>query len=441
MKIILLAILSSVAAQEPFCPIIDDRTLTQSLDLQTSSSARNVVTNYQLYTHIQGFIRLRDFTFVQLFSWGDPIPELYDFQFSGCWRHVAKDVQFQNVNYLLSISMPALTHIEQGLVFENIDTRNLGSNVAPRLTFIGPNSLGVSLRIESNQYLNSLGSGFPVLTELPGRLYIRNNPALTDFSGLDNLICHGGIYNDDPNTYCQNCPARIINLPKCSETTKAPTSTPARVIDEVVVNPTNGQNLADYQDFYSVNSNIQLTGLQDATFNSHLASILNVGGSVLIQECSALTSMETEFPNLQSIGGNIEIHNNDALTTLGNSFESLAVFGGNLKITDNDNLEDLGKAFRLLKGITGTIEIGNNRRLDSTKFGGLEDMVCHGGIVKCENCPQSLLNKPKCGDYQLTHPTSDSTTSSSISSGAAVGVAVGLSAFILIVAGALQMLL
>ena len=83
---------------------------------------------------------------------------------------------------------------------------------------------GIALRIENNPSLVTFGNSFASLTKINGKVLIRGNEALTDFSALSDVTCHNGIHEDDPEKNCQGCPDEFINLPHCNQESPSRTS-------------------------------------------------------------------------------------------------------------------------------------------------------------------------------------------------------------------------
>ena len=111
---------------------------------------------------------------------------------------------------------PRLTRIEMDLYIGN--NRNLVTlgNAFPVLVEPGTSGgRGVSLYVQSNLALQSLGTAFASLRRIPGTLYVINNPLLTDWEALRNLECHGGAYQNNPALYCVGCPAWLLAKPQC----------------------------------------------------------------------------------------------------------------------------------------------------------------------------------------------------------------------------------
>ena len=67
----------------------------------------------------------------------------------------------------------------------------------------------------NNPALTTLGTAFESLTSLAGQIYFNLNPLLTDFEALRNLRCHGGVWENNPASFCVGCPSWLINLPRC----------------------------------------------------------------------------------------------------------------------------------------------------------------------------------------------------------------------------------
>ena len=74
-------------------------------------------------------------------------------------------------------------------------------------------SVGGYFVIAGNDRFTTI-TGFNHLSSVGGEFSIRHVRRGTVFSGLSNLTCHGGFNGADPY-YCQNCPARLLNLPRC----------------------------------------------------------------------------------------------------------------------------------------------------------------------------------------------------------------------------------
>ena len=110
---------------------------------------------------------------------------------------------------------PRLTRIEMDLYIGN--NRNLVTlgNAFPVLVEPGTSGgRGVSLYVQSNLALQSLGTAFASLRRIPGTLYVINNPLLTDWEALRNLECHGGAYQNNPALYCVGCHAWLLAKPQ-----------------------------------------------------------------------------------------------------------------------------------------------------------------------------------------------------------------------------------
>lgn len=353
-------------------------------------------------TDIEGFVH------VNFFEWRDfkyQIPIYKDVSFGACWRRIAKSVRFERIEGFNSLSLEGVSRIGEGLTIKRTDIKYLGNNVAPHLSYIGLDADGVSLRIERNYKLQSLGSGFPVLTQLVGKLFIQSNPYLTDFSGLDNLSCHGGIYLGDPSRYCQNCPDRIINLPRCDDLTFPPTtaapSQPPGVIAEIITTTSPLPNT--FLSLTSVLGKIHVSFLSDESI-SNLNNIETVGDEISIHNSANLESIEGAFPKLRDVGKNIILLRTN-LALLENAFDGLTRIGNSLAIVNNDNLRGFRNSFDKLERIEGKIWIENNPKLNVSDFGGLVNIVCHGGIIECDNCPEILWSKPRCTDPPTVAPT------------------------------------
>ena len=50
------------------------------------------------------------------------------------------------------------------------------------------------------------------------------NVCCSDFEALQNLTCHGGIYDNNLTTNCVNCPTWLINKPSPPSPPSRPTS-------------------------------------------------------------------------------------------------------------------------------------------------------------------------------------------------------------------------
>ena len=86
----------------------------------------------------------------------------------------------------------------------------------PSLTITGfGNLLSIQgiLSIGYNDNLQTI-TGFGNLASIGDHLNIDNNGNL-DFEPLRGLSCHGGVYSNDPSSYCQGCPQWLIGLPRC----------------------------------------------------------------------------------------------------------------------------------------------------------------------------------------------------------------------------------
>ena len=68
-----------------------------------------------------------------------------------------------------------------------------------------------------NRNLESI-PGLANLRKVYGALLFQNNGANFDYSGLENLLCHGGVYHNDRGQYCPGCPERLLNLAPCTQT-------------------------------------------------------------------------------------------------------------------------------------------------------------------------------------------------------------------------------
>ena len=123
----------------------------------------------------------------------------------------------------LSNAFPNLTEIGNYQDYWSLDITLDSStsldNAFPELEKIGSlwnnDSLTLSLYIKGDQ-LESLGTAFQSLRRIPG--VIAFGSTITNFTALDNLECHGGIYNnsDKPSiNYCEHCPSSLIQKSFC----------------------------------------------------------------------------------------------------------------------------------------------------------------------------------------------------------------------------------
>ena len=159
------------------------------------------------------------------------------------------------------------------------------------------------------------------------------------------------------------------------------------------------------------------------TLGNGFAALRVVGGYITIGRNWYLTSMGTAFSALRRVGyfleislnlrlpslgdafsaleevglsnpGWIMIRQNAALTTLGDGFAALRMIPRNLAIQNNHALTSLGTAFRSLRRVVGELYIHDNPLL--TDFEALRNLTCHGGISRCQNCPDWLINLSRC---------------------------------------------
>ena len=121
-------------------------------------------------------------------------------------------------------AFPRLTRVQErcaptcawsGLNIELNDNLATLGNAFPALVELGSDRNGIALSVSGNSALTTLGSAFASLRRIPGRHRFQNNPLLTDFEALRNVECHGGIFQNFPTPYCQNCPAWLLALPRC----------------------------------------------------------------------------------------------------------------------------------------------------------------------------------------------------------------------------------
>ena len=121
----------------------------------------------------------------------------------------------------VNAAFPELTFLGKMLsIANNPDLEDLDM-MAPNLTQLGLNTgqLNVSFRIQNNPSLTTLTGAFPKLQKIYGRVFIYDNPLLTNLTALDNIVCHGGIY-DDTIAYCEGCSDTFCRCRAANVTTR-----------------------------------------------------------------------------------------------------------------------------------------------------------------------------------------------------------------------------
>ena len=114
----------------------------------------------------------------------------------------------------LGASFPTIVEIGTDPDGQRENPNNVCTRIGGTLT-----TCFLSLHIQGNAELTTLGTAFGSLRRMYGAILIQNNPRLSDFDALRNLECHNGIYQNDPSTNCENCPNWLINLPGCPNPT------------------------------------------------------------------------------------------------------------------------------------------------------------------------------------------------------------------------------
>jgi len=100
------------------------------------------------------------------------------------------------------------------------------------------------------------------------------------------------------------------------------------------------------------------------------------------------------FAKLASIGGDFHYLVHSSLTHT-SGFNAVKHIGGNFYFGINKKLEKVD-GFNHPEGINvgGHIYVASNDNLGHHGF--LENINCHGGINKCENCPDGILSRDPC---------------------------------------------
>ena len=112
-------------------------------------------------------------------------------------------------------AFPNLIEIGGGLDISRCNSVTTLGNAFPKLEKLGSaNNYGLSLYLADNPVLTSLGTAFASLRRIPGTIAF--GEAVQNFSALDNLECHGGIFVDDTGSdYCSQCPKSLKEMSFC----------------------------------------------------------------------------------------------------------------------------------------------------------------------------------------------------------------------------------
>ena len=325
--------------------------------------------------------------------------------------YVEQHVDIRANPYLVTLgdAFPALVHI--------------GTENSPNFVGGFTSATGMSLYVNGNPLLQSLGSAFASLRRIPGTLRIEDNPLLTDFEALRNLECHGGAYLNNPARYCQGCPTWLLAKPQCQ--TAAPTTAPPTTAPPTTATPTTAAptiaaptTLAPTVTGVARSGDIDILSSTDplvlSTANYPVTT--SVAGRVHIGDNPGLTTLgfqtvfrdaptgvENAFPRLTQVEGELAIYGNANLVTLGGAFPDLVELGTgrngrSLVVHNNAALRSLGSAFASLRRIPGTIWFS----WGGCDFEALRNLECHGGVYGnnpsgyCMGCPGWLLALPRC---------------------------------------------
>jgi hypothetical protein len=225
----------------------------------------------------------------------------------------------------------------------------------------GLTTLGAALDIWSNASLTSIG--MPLLTSIGGYMWIDNDYALVDLSGLDAVTQVSGFLNI---TTC-NSLASLTGL-----------SGLAQVGGSLSV--TNNPALAHFTGLNSLGSvmgSMTITGNSALQDFQGLNQLTQVGGEVFVKNNSALVSFNG-LSSLQTIGTNLWVENNHALINF-NGFSALQTIGGSMEVWGNNALVDFD-------GLESLSSVGANVKLNFNPLlincNGLQGLTTIGGLFE-----------------------------------------------------------
>eukprot|EP00040_Diaphanoeca_grandis_P000278 m.14963 g.14963 ORF g.14963 m.14963 type:complete len:207 (-) comp10363_c0_seq1:99-719(-) len=148
---------------------------------------------------------------------------------------------------------------------------------------------------------------------------------------------------------------------------------------------------------------------------ARVQSVCYIQGHVSIAACKGCTVVD--MPALEAIGGNFTLVGTEVSHIDG--FNNVASIGGDMHYLVHSSLES-SNGFKGLKHVGGNFYFGINKKLttvegfnhpDGINVGGhiyvasnenmdhhnfLDNINCHGGINKCENCPDTILSRDPC---------------------------------------------
>ena len=267
-----------------------------------------------------------------------------------------------NSNLLLSTieGFPALKSVGDNFIIRRHDALTSIGDFSALTSIGGTLNIGGNTPFLGNDILTTLGD-FSALTSIGNTITIRNNPKLSNCSGLPTAAIEhvenaspkrsvtisdngGGCFADATLTTQANVDALSLGDATVfiGNITISEDSTSTDTINDLSV----FKNITEIRGNLTITATTNLTTLSHETSTSGeyaFNALDTITGNFNVGSLATTTSLTTlgTFPNLISIGGALAIRDNEELQSLGD-LSALETIGAYLRISHNEKLTDLG---------------------------------------------------------------------------------------------------